>query len=111
MPQIEDLFAILVQACLQVPLEENSNEFVTINTSRDLYCYNSLPFGVSPAPSQFQRIMGNLLWGIPGVCVYLDDILVTGATIDEHLQNLEVTLQRLDVDSSYLPPMGSQNSW
>ena len=107
LPRIEDLFATLAggkaftkldlaQAYLQVPLEENSKRFVTINTPRGLYRYNRLPFGVSSAPSQFQRIMDNLLQGIPGVCVYLDDILVTGATTDEHLRNLEATLQRLE---------------
>jgi len=46
--------------------------------------------------------MDNLLWGFPGVCVYLDDILVTGATIDEHLRNLEATLQRLEEDGGRL---------
>ncbi len=32
--------------------------------------------------------MENLLQGLPQVCVYLDDILVTGATEPEHLQVL-----------------------
>jgi len=60
LPRIEDLFATLAggKAYLQVPLEENSMKFVTINTPRGLYRYNRLPFGVSSAPSQFQRING-----------------------------------------------------
>ena len=33
--------------------------------------------------------------GIPGVVVYLDDILVTGSSDDEHLDHLEETLRRL----------------
>ena len=34
--------------------------------------------------------------GINHVCVYLDDILVTGATEQEHLQNLDDVLSRLE---------------
>jgi hypothetical protein len=36
--------------------------------------------------------MDNLLKGIPGVCVYLDDILVTGKTACEHRDALETVL-------------------
>ena len=43
---------------------------VAINTHTGLYKVNRLPFGVSSAPSIFQRIMENLLQGIPGVVVY-----------------------------------------
>ena len=40
--------------------------------------------------------MDNLLAGIPGVAVYLDDILMTGVTEHEHLQSLEEVLKRLE---------------
>ena len=39
--------------------------------------------------------MDNVLSDIPYVCVYLDDILVTGKTEAEHLHNLNKVLQRL----------------
>ena len=42
----------------------------------------------------FQRVIGNLLKGVRGVSVYLDDILVTCRSHTEHLQNLQV-LKRL----------------
>ena len=72
-----------------------SKKYVTINTSRGLFQYNRLPFGVSSAPAIFQRVIDNVLQGIPGVCAYLDDILVTGRTQEEHLQNLDRVLSRL----------------
>ena len=39
--------------------------------------------------------MDNLLQSIPRVCVYLDDILVTGKSTEKHLKNLEEFLSRL----------------
>ena len=105
-PRIEELFASLAggktfskldlsHAYLQVPLDETSRRLVTINTHKGLFEYQRLPFGIASAPSIFQRVMENLLKGIPRVCVYLDDILVTGSTEEEHLSNLAQVLERL----------------
>ena len=60
-----------------------------------LYRYNRLPFGVTSAPAIFQRTMETLLRGIPGVSVYMDDILVTGPSLAEHLQTLDHVLSIL----------------
>ncbi len=107
LPRVEDLLASLAggtafskldlkQAYQQVALDDEAKRMVTINTHKGLYQVNRLPFGVASAPSLFQRIMENLLQGIPGVLIYLDDILVTGKTIPEHLQNLDAVLTRLE---------------
>ena len=40
--------------------------------------------------------MDSLLQGIPGVVVYLDDILVTGPSNCEHLESLKEVLTRLE---------------
>ena len=80
------------QAYLQLPLDEKSKELVTINTHKGLFQYNRLPFGVSSAPAVFQRCMESLLQGCNGVSIYLDDILVTGPTIESHMANLEKVL-------------------
>ena len=39
--------------------------------------------------------MENLLKGIPRVIVYLDDILVTGENVEEHLEHLCEVLSRI----------------
>ena len=107
LPRIEDLFVSLsggktfskldlAHAYQQVPIDDNSRKYTTINTQKGLYCYNHLPFGVSSAPSIFQRIIENVLQGLPHVCVYLDDILVTESTEEEHLCNLDNVFTCLD---------------
>ena len=40
--------------------------------------------------------METVLRGIPNVIVYLDDILVTGATDEEHVKTLSLVLKRLE---------------
>ena len=103
-PRIEELFASLAggnkldlsHAYLQIPLAPESQKYVTVNTHKGLFKYKRLPFGVASAPSIFQRVMETLLQGIAGVCVYLDDILVTGHTEQEHLHNLTQVLSRLE---------------
>ena len=62
LPRVEEPFATLsTKACLHLPLTEDSKEFVTINTSKGLFQYNILPFGMSSAPTIFQSCIENLL--------------------------------------------------
>ena len=105
-PKVEDLFAKLSggktftkldlsQAYQQLLLDDDSKKYAVINTHKGLYQYTRLPYGVSSAPGIFQRTMENLLKGIPGVVVYLDDILITGPTPEAHLRALDEVLRRL----------------
>ena len=47
-------------------------------------------------PGYFQEIMDKLSKVLQGVAVYMDDILVSGTTAAEHLQNLHALLRRLE---------------
>ena len=58
-------------------------------------CSNS-PAYVASTPSIFQRVMEGILQGLPGVSVYIDDILVTGKDEAEHCKNLEAVFTRLE---------------
>ena len=85
----------LSAAYQQMLLEEESRKLVTINTHLGLFRYCRLPFGIASAPAIFQRAMDTLLQGIPHVICYIDDVLVTGLTEEEHLQNLVQVLHKL----------------
>ena len=72
-----------------------------INTTKGLFQYERLPFGISSAPATFQRTMK--VW-LPGVVVYIDDILVTGQNkvdrmnkVLDRLENAGVTLKKQNV--------------
>ena len=66
-----------------------------MNTDKGLYRYNRLPYRVASAPGIFQRTMEGLLQGIPSTVVLLDNILITGPSTEEHLDNIEKVLRRL----------------
>jgi len=106
LPRPEDLMSCLTGGCKfskldlssayqQMILDKESRPYVTVNTQKGLYRYLRLPFGVSSAPAVFQKAMDTILQGLPQVICYLDDILVTGSTPQEHLHNLAVVLERL----------------
>ena len=64
LPRVEDLFATLAgekifskldfsNAYQQLLLDESSRKLLTTNTSKGLYQYRCLPFGVASAPAVF----------------------------------------------------------
>ncbi|XP_046811273.1 uncharacterized protein K02A2.6-like [Lucilia cuprina] len=69
---------------------------MVINTPFGLFQYQRMPFEISSAPGIFQRFMEEVVSGIPGCAVYLDDIIVTGRNNEEHIQNLKALFQRLE---------------
>ena len=107
LPRSADLMTCLTGGCKfskkdlssayqQMELDEQSVKFVKINhPKKELYKYLRLPFGVSSAPVLFQKAMDAIPQGLARVICYLDDILITGATLEEHLINLAEVLDRL----------------
>jgi len=83
------------QAYQQLVVDEAAQELLTINTHRGRFKVKRLAFGISAAPGLFQRVMETVLQGIPGVVVYLDDILVVGSIRKEHNKRLRLALSRL----------------
>ena len=86
----------LKSAYQQLPLDPDSQQFVTINTHRGLYRYKRLPFGIASSPALFQRTMDIILQGLDHVASIEDDILITDKDDDEHIKNLNSVLSRLE---------------
>ena len=88
----------------QLRLDEESSKLCTFNTPYGRYRYTRMPFGINSAPEIFQRTMNHILEGLDGVEVIMDDILVWGATEDEHDQRLELVLKRIESKNLKLNP-------
>ena len=105
-PNVDDLYSKvsgghyftrmdLSDAYLQVPLDEESQKLTTINTHKGIFMYTRLCFGIASSPGVFQRIIDQLIQGIPKTVAYLDDILISGQTMEEHNRNLRAVFKRL----------------
>ena len=80
----------LARAYKQMRVKESSQPLLTINTHMGLFRYTRLPFGISTAPSLWQRAMAQVLHGIPGVVYFIDD-----KTREEHEATLCKVLDRI----------------
>lgn len=81
----------------QVPVAEADRLKTAFCTPFGLFEWNRMPFGLCNAPSTFQRLMQRIFGDqqCQSVLLYLDDIVVFSSTFQQHLERLEVVLQRL----------------
>ena len=70
-------------------MTEESKKYLTINTHKGLFQYNRLVFGITSCLAIWQRAIDQVLQGVPDTQCILDDIIITGKTDEEHLENLE----------------------
>ena len=59
------------------------------------YQFNRCPFGLSQAPAYFQRLVHEVLRGLPFRFGYLDDILIFSSRVEVHLEHLRKVFLRL----------------
>ena len=55
-----------------------------------LFQFTRLPFGLTGAPSSFQRLMNKIFCDLPFVTTYIDNILVHSANEEQHKSRLTV---------------------
>ena len=85
----------------QVPINPNCREITAFCTPEPVKGYSHfqwkvMPFGLVNAPATFQRLMDLVLHDLTEKCVvYLDDILIFSATLDDHYDILREVFERL----------------
>ena len=84
----------LFEAYLQIELEDESMTYLVINTQRTLYIV-LIGYRIASASAIFQQIIEQVLPKLPKVVCYMDDILITGSTDEEHLQNLTAVFESI----------------
>lgn len=78
----------------QLPLSENSQNLLTINTHKGLYTFTRLSYGVKPAASIFQETMEKILKDLD-TDIFIDDVLIGAQTLEELHKKLIKVLDRL----------------
>ncbi|CAL1299051.1 unnamed protein product [Larinioides sclopetarius] len=73
----------LFKAYLHLQTDEESSIIQTISTHRGTYKMNRLSFGIKTAPAEFNRVIDQILNGLPNTIAYFDDIVVHGHS-DQH---------------------------
>ncbi len=73
----------------QVGVDQESAKLLTFATPWGRFQYNRLPYGISVAPEIFHKAVADALQDIPGVIVYVDDVLTYRKDDAEHDTRLE----------------------
>ncbi len=92
----------------QVPLEYQSSLLTTFNTPCGRYRFLRLPYGIKSASEIFQKRMDKALQGLTKTHGIVDDILVSGASKEEHDKNLHEVLKRTRATGIKLNPDKTQ---
>lgn len=83
----------------QIPLHPDSQPYTAFTVpNRGLFEFCRLPFGLTTAPSVFQRIIDRVIGADlePYVFTYLDDIIVISPTFEKHLEILKIVFDRIN---------------
>ena len=111
LPVIDDLLPELSKAKVfsvvdakkgfwHVQLDTDSSFLATFGTPWGRYRWTRMPFGISPAPEEFQRRLDTALTGLQEVVPIFDDILIYGVgenkaeAIENHDQRLIALFER-----------------
>ena len=80
----------------QIEMDAESREKTAFVTHAGLFEFDVMPFGLSNAPSCFQRLMECVLRGLNWkiALIYLDEVLVYSRTFEDLLQHLRLVFDR-----------------
>ena len=81
----------------QIRMDEADQEKTSFITSRSLFCYKVMPFGLKNVGATYQRLVNHMFRPQIGqnVEVYVDDMLVKSQDEGKHLDDLQETFDTL----------------
>lgn len=90
----------------QLEMTQGSKEYTAFRSHRGLYQFKRLPFGYRNGPSEFQRVMQDVLAPFLWVfaLVYIDDIVIYSKTFEEHVMHIKQVLEAVEESGITLSP-------
>ena len=88
----------------QVPMSVEDKQKTAFSSRYGTYQFTVMPFGLSTAPSTFQRVMNQIFFDLldNGVLCYLDDLLIYSKTVEEHRVLLDKVFSKLQKNKLYI---------
>jgi hypothetical protein len=96
----------LRSGCNLVRIKEGDEWKTAFRSKYGHFEYLVMPFGLTNAPAVFQRMMNDIFRDKLDLCVviYLDDILIFGTTLEQHIKDVTEVLERLQQYKLYAKP-------
>ena len=86
----------LRKSYLQIPLHKDSKHLTAFITHDGVFQYKRMLYGLSSAPSAFQKFLSSILSGVKGAFNIIDDIIVHGKDSEQHDERLNEVLSLLN---------------
>ena len=78
-----------------IPVNHADSHKLTTTTPLGNHKYLYLPIRLATSSGYFQKLMNELLSGLPRVFVYLDDIIIMSSDLEDHRKMLTLIFERL----------------
>ena len=86
----------LKSAFWQLELDEGSKAITTINTTKGLFQFNRLPYGLKVSSAVFQRAMEDITCGVDNIIVWQDDVFMYDVNDERLAQRVQSFLKLLN---------------